>query len=187
MADVFDVLARDHREIRAMLDELADGADGADESRLVLRTRMTEQLIIADSRHESAEEMYFWPAVRKHLIDGDVLADRGVAQEQEAKRVLARLDQMEAGHAGFDILLRAVTAAARAHIDFEERQVWPSLRSAVTELEAEELGGLLSIAENAAPTRPHPNTPGTPGVQKAVGPAAGLVDKARDAITGRDE
>ena len=52
---------------------------------LALRKKMTEQLIIEESKHEALEEMYFWPVVRDHLPDGDTLADQATGQEQEAK------------------------------------------------------------------------------------------------------
>ena len=67
MTDVFTVLAQDHQEVKAMLAELERGptkATGATEDQLALRKKMTEQLIIEESRHEALEEMYFWPAVR---------------------------------------------------------------------------------------------------------------------------
>ena len=67
MADVFTVLAQDHQEVKAMLAELERGptkATGATEDQLALRKKMTEQLILEESKHEALEEMYFWPAVR---------------------------------------------------------------------------------------------------------------------------
>jgi hypothetical protein len=68
MADVFTVLAQDHQEVKAMLAELERGptkATGATEDQLALRKKMTEQLIIEESRHEALQEMYFWPAVHQ--------------------------------------------------------------------------------------------------------------------------
>jgi hypothetical protein len=46
---------------------------------------MVQQLVIEESKHEAVEEMYFWPVVRKALIDGDNLARHAHAQEQEGK------------------------------------------------------------------------------------------------------
>lgn len=36
-----------------------------------------------------------------------------------------------------------------------------------------------------APTRPHPSAPSTPMASKLLAPGAGLVDRARDFVTGR--
>lgn len=41
------------------------------------------------------------------------------------------------------------------------------------------------IAKKPAPTRPHPAAPDKPPANKLLGPGAGLVDRARDMLTGR--
>lgn len=190
MTDVFDVLAQDHQEVKHMLTELEKGparSDGAGDDELLLRKKMVEQLIIEESRHEAVEEMYFWPTVRQRLPDGDQLADEATGQEQEAKDVLDKLDKLDASNAEFEELLGTFTAAAREHIEFEESRVWPGLRKALSAEVAGELGKKLSAAKKTAPTRPHPNTPPSPGVLKPAGPAVAAADKARDAMTGRGD
>ncbi len=190
MADAFQVLAKDHEEVQRMLVELQEGPTqqtGASEDELALRKRMTEQLIIEESKHEAAEEMHFWPAVREHLANGDTLADEAIGQEQEAKEVLAKLDKLDASDPEFETLLSTFTTAAREHIAFEQLKVWPSLREMLTKSAAEELGTKLSEAKDNAPTRPHPHTPGKPGVLKTAGPVAAAADKARDKMTHRGE
>jgi hemerythrin-like domain-containing protein len=190
MPNVFEVLSQDHEQVKQMLTEFEAGpaaTTGASERELTLRTKMAEQLIIDESRHEAAEEMYFWPAVRERIPGGGQFADTAISQEQEAKQVLARLDKLDAGNPEFEALLGEFIAAAREHIAFEETQVWPALRSALTGPEAAELGDKIAQAKKTAPTRPHPHTPPTPGVLKAAGPAAAAVDRARDAATGRGQ
>ena len=188
MADVFTVLAKDHEEVKGMLAELQKGqtmATGASEDQLALRKKMTEELIIEESKHEALEEMYFWPAVREHLAAGNTLADTATGQEQDAKRVLAELDKLQAGDAEFEKVLGKFIVDAREHIAFEETQVWPGLRTALTGETADELGGKIAEGKKSAPTRPHPNTPASPGALKAAGPVAAATDKARDKLTGR--
>jgi hemerythrin-like domain-containing protein len=188
MPDVFDVLSEDHIEVKRMLSELETGPtklSGADEDQLLLRKRMVETLIIEESKHEAVEEMYFWPAVREHVADGDRLADRAISQEQEGKEVLDKLDKLDASDSEFEKLLSEFTAAAREHIGFEETEVWPGLRAALNADQAGQLGTKLAEGKKSAPTRPHPHTPASPGVLKTAGPAAAMADKARDAMTGR--
>ena len=171
-----------------MLAELDKGptrATGASEDQLALRKKMTQELIIEESKHEALEEMYFWPAVREHLLAGDTLADEATGQEQEAKRVLADLDKLDASDADFEKLLAKFTMAARRHIEFEETRVWPGLRAALTAETAAELGTKIADGKSTAPTRPHPHTPPTPGALKTAGPVAAATDKVRDTITGR--
>jgi hypothetical protein len=188
MTDAFEVLAQDHAEVKQMLTQLEVGAvrqGGAGTEQLAQRKKLAEQLVIEESKHEAVEEMYFWPAVREHLVGGDKLADTAIAQEQEGKEVLDKLDKLDAGHPEFEKLLAEFIRAGRAHIDYEETQVWPGLRAALTGQQAEELGGKLEAGKKTAPTRPHPHTPATPGALKSTGPVAAAADKARDAITDR--
>jgi hemerythrin-like domain-containing protein len=188
MADVFTVLAKDHQEVKNLLAELEKGptrATGASQNQLALRKKMTQELIIEESKHEALEEMYFWPAVREHLTAGNTLADEATGQEQEAKQVLADLDKLDASDADFEKMLAKFTMAARQHIEFEETQVWPGLRAALTADTAAELGTKIADGKSSAPTRPHPHTPPTPGALKTAGPVAAATDKIRDTITGR--
>jgi hypothetical protein len=59
------------------------------------------------------------------------------------------------------------------------------MRTALPSDMAEEIGTKIAEGKKTAPTRPHPNTPPSPGTLKTAGPAAAAVDKARDAMTGR--
>lgn len=190
MPSAFDVLARDHEEVLQMLAELERGpvaAGGADPGQLALRKKMVQQLVIEESGHEAAEEMYFWPAVRQRLEDGTDLANQARDQEQEGKEVLTRLDKLAPEDEEFEARLTQFTSAARAHIAFEETVVWPGLRSALTAEEADGLGHQLAEAEKSAPTRPHPKTPASPRLLKTAGPAIAATDRLRDAATGRDQ
>jgi len=188
MTNAFDVLAQDHIEVKRMLTVLEMGAvrqGAASGDQLTERKKLAQQLVIEASKHEAVEQMYFWPAVREHLPNGDELADTAIGQEQEGKEVLNKLDKLDAGSAEFEKLLADFIGAGREHIDYEENRVWPGLRTALTAEQAEELGRKLETAKKTAPTRPHPHTPASPGVLKGAGPVAAAADKARDAMTNR--
>ena len=68
MPDVFEVLKKDHDEVKAMLSELEGGPKartGATPEQLAFRKRAVDQVIIEESKHEAAEQQYFWPAVKQ--------------------------------------------------------------------------------------------------------------------------
>ena len=159
MEDVFDVLVEDHEEIRQALAELEKGptaATGATEDQLMLRKIMTEELITEEAKHEEIELTWLWPAVREHVPGGGQLADRAVCAELEIVALLADLDQLDVCQPEFERLLGAFTRAAREHFDFEERQVWPRLRSALTGKAADEMALKVLAARQAVPVPPFP-------------------------------
>ncbi len=43
----------------------------------------------------------------------------------------------------------------------------------------------VASIKQMAPTRPHPAAPDSPPADKILGPAAGLLDRMRDAVTRR--
>lgn len=190
MSDAFEVLKQDHEEVKAMLTRLEAGPTaerGATQAELDERKKLTDQVIIEESKHEAVEEQYFWPAVRDQGAEGERVADRAIGQEQDAKQILAELDKLEPADQHFEALLTKFTADAREHIEFEESQAWPLLRGSITAEQSEELGEKLATGKESAPTRPHPHTPPKEGVLKAAGPVAAAADKMRDAATGRGQ
>ena len=159
MEDVFDVLAEDHEEIRQALAELEKGptaTTGASEDQLMLRKIMTEELILEEAKHEEIELTCVWPALRGHIPGGDQLADRAICAELEIVALLAELDQLDVSQPEFENLLSEFTRAGRKHFDFEERCVWPRLRSAMTTKAAAELGRKILPARQPVSARPGP-------------------------------
>jgi len=188
MPDVFQVLQKDHDEVRAMLAELEEGpkaGTGATAEQLAFRKRSVDEVIIEESKHEAAEQQYFWPAVKRLGADGLRVAELGLEQEAEADPVLAELDKLQPGDEGFEERLAAFASAARAHIMYEEAHAWPLLRATISADEAQVLGEQITRAKKLAPTRPHPHVPPQPGAVKTAGPVAGVADRLRDAVTGR--
>jgi hemerythrin superfamily protein len=177
MTDAIELLRCDHDEMRRLLSALEDGPAAAQLGGLI------PHLVIAVSGHEAIEEQYFWPLVRRRVQNGPRLADEAVGQEQEVKRLLDLLEKPGSGDAA--ALLRQVIAITKAHIDFEETQVWPGVRLALSEQELGDLGDQLEQARRLAPTRPHPHMPCTPEVLKVAAPIAGAADRIRDALAGR--
>ncbi|MBT2264412.1 hemerythrin domain-containing protein [Rhodococcus erythropolis] len=183
--DALAFLRADHESVLGMLEAL-DEVPRAGGAGLGARNDMVTTLVMAESEHEAVEEQFFWPAVRRMVEGGDELADRGVAQEDAAKRILQILEDGEAGDPVFEQALARFIEAAREHIEYEQDQVWPRVREAMTAADLEELGKQMARAKPMAPTRPHPQTPSDPTVLKTVGMAAAALDKVRDKVSGRD-
>lgn len=183
MADLFSVLAADHERIFALAARLTGAGVPPDEPRQ--RKAIADELVMELSRHEVAEEMLLWPAVRERVDDGAQICATALEQERTAKRLLSELVHVAPGNDEFDTLAGTVAARLRAHIPYEENIVWPRLRLRLTDAEARQLGTQIGRARRRAPTRPHPHVPPSPVLLRNLAPVAAVLDKARNAFVRR--
>jgi hypothetical protein len=80
----------DHRYTQRLIDQLtADPAEVTYDD--TARKNLADYLVASGSRHEAAEELVVWPAVRKRVPEGVPLRAEGLRQEREAKYVLDTL------------------------------------------------------------------------------------------------
>ena len=167
--NVIDVLAGQHRELISLCDRLA----AAPEDR-----KLRSVVIATLSRHLSAEEQYLYPAVRAAVPGGGELADRELAEDHTLLLLLKRLSSGEAAET-------EVAGAVRRHVAADAEELLPVLAEMVPIEDLIRVGNRVEMAEEAAPTRPHPGTPSAPPWNKIVDPAVAVVDKLRDVVTGR--
>lgn len=178
--NIVDLLAEEHQQITALCRQLTAAA--TDRRR---RRQVADVLTATIARHLSAEEQYLFPAVRAALPSGGELADREIAEDRQVLRTLHLLERTAPPDPEFDRLAAAIAAQVHRHVDAAHVRLFPRLREAASTEDLVRLGNRVEIAEEAAPTRPHPDTPATPPWNKVVDPALGVVDKLRDVVTGR--
>ncbi|WP_307872977.1 hemerythrin domain-containing protein [Paractinoplanes ovalisporus] len=172
--NVVDVITEEHRELLELCDRLV--ADPEDK-------RLAGVVIAELSRHLSAEEQYLYPAVRRTVPGGDELADRELAEDRQLLVTLQQLQKTPAAERARHTA--AVAEAVRRHVDADAEELLPVLVQMVPIEDLIRVGNRFETAEEAAPTRPHPSTPSTPPWNKVVDPAVAVLDKLRDAVTGR--
>ncbi|WP_275558989.1 hemerythrin domain-containing protein [Streptomyces sp. 5-6(2022)] len=178
--DVIDELTTDHREVDDLFEKVQAAAPGSPE-----RKRLMDQATIELVRHSVAEEQYLYPAVRRHIADGDAIADKEIADHSRVEQLLKALEGLDADAADFNDLVLKLKTEVTAHVHDEETTLFAQLRQACGKEDLYELGESVRRAKKMAPTRPHPSAPDTPPGNKLLAPGAGLVDRARDIVTGR--
>ncbi len=178
--DVINELTTDHREVEEIFAQI-EALPAGDKRRKNLADQATIELV----RHSVAEEMYLYPAVRRWVPDGDTIADREIQDHAEAERTMKDLEGCRPDEARFDELMGRLMREIREHVTDEEQNLFPQLRQAATPEDLEQLGEKVRTAKKTAPTRPHPTAPDTPPANKLLAPGAGMVDRIRDALSGR--
>jgi hemerythrin superfamily protein len=179
--DVLAVLAHDHREVETMVDRLQNAGIG--DARTL--KGLVDDITVDLARHLAATEEYLYPVVRRMVPDGGVFADLEIAQNSQAEHLMKDLEGMQPADAGFDIKLQVLVNRVHAHIDEEERVLFPQLARVCTPDALIDLGKQVTAAEKAGPTRPHPAAPHRPPANLVTGPLLGLLDRIRDALSGR--
>ena len=178
--NVVDVITGQHRDLLDLCDRLTGSGTAADE-----RRKVAEVVVAELSRHLSAEEQYLYPAVRKVVPDGELLADRELAEDHELLVTLKRLDGVRPADPRFEALAGDVSAAVRRHVEADASELLPLLTQMAPVEDLIRVGNRVEMAAEAAPTRPHPSTPSSPPWNKVVDPVVAVVDKARDAMSRR--
>ncbi|GAB2970067.1 hemerythrin domain-containing protein [Amycolatopsis acidiphila] len=176
--DLIAVITKDHREVEQMFTELESGR-GTPEHRRDLADHVITELV----RHSVAEEQFMYPAARRHLDDGDELADHEIEEHAEAEQVMKQLEGVPATDPEFDRLLGELMRDIRHHIKDEEEDLLPKLQQACSPEELRDLGEKVTRAKKIAPTRPHPGAPDRPPANLILDPGAGLIDRLRDALS----
>jgi hypothetical protein len=177
---MLEILADEHHQLRMLCVDLADLTGSP-----ARRARVAGVLIAATARHLSAEEQYLYPTVRAVLSGGGLIADHEIIADQELLRTLRQLAGARPEEDGYDRLVHSVGAQLGRHASEASRRIFPGLRELCGEVALVRLGNRIAIAEEAAPTRPHPGTPAMPPWNKVVDPALGVADKVRDVLAGR--
>jgi hemerythrin superfamily protein len=180
--DLIDDIITDHREVETLFEEIENTDDTA------IQRQLVEHVITELVRHSVAEEQYLYPTARRVLPDGDKIADHELEEHAKAEEIMKQLERTEgqAEDVEFSALVRKLIEDVRHHVEEEESDLLPKLREACGAAELGELGEKFETTKKMAPTRPHPLAPDKPPANKILGPGVGLIDRMRDAISGRN-
>jgi hemerythrin superfamily protein len=170
--DLVALLEQDHRDIEKKFSEL-EGA-GAD-FRAELFWKLTDLLV----RHEVAEEMVVYPALRS-VPGGEEVARARIDEQRQAEEELARLEKMDLQSEDFAEGMGRLKTLVLVHAGEEETQAFPYLAGSASSETMVELGRRYTAAKHTAPDHPHPHLSDTPPANKLVGSVVALFDRVRD-------
>jgi hypothetical protein len=172
--DVVDLLLEQHAAIERLF-LLAAGSTGDD------KRDAFNDLVRLLAVHETAEEELVHPLASTLVDGGDALVNDRLAEERQAKKMLAALVDAGPDDEGFDTALLLLRDAVLVHARGEERYEFTQLRQRVPSEQLRALAGLVRAAEAVAPTRPHPGAESAIA-NIALGPALAVIDRLRDLV-----
>ena len=177
--DVLDLLMSEHRSAESLLDQIAQTEQQPN------ARDIADQVISMLVKHSVAEEMYVYPVMAEYLDDGQEQVEHDKGEHQELEGLLKTLEGVEPQDPQFPATVARIQEVLADHISDEEDEQFPRLRELVPADKLVELRGKVELAERVAPTRPHPEAPHSEMFHKIVGPGVGMVDRLRDALSGR--
>jgi hemerythrin superfamily protein len=172
--DAIDFLLGQHQQVEKLIDQIKTASA---ESRGELFDELREMLAV----HETAEELVLRPVTKATGEDGKRIADERIAEENEAKRVLADLEKLDPQSETFLTEFGSFAADVLEHATNEEQQEFPLVRRDNDADRLAKLGTAMEKVEKVAPTHPHPSAK-TTAANAVLGPFASILDRTRDAI-----
>jgi hemerythrin superfamily protein len=172
--DVVDVLLAQHARIENLFRQVLT-------SRGEARRTPFEELTRLLAVHETAEEEIVHPTARRSIDAGDAVVDDRLAEEHDAKELLAQLQDLDPDDPGFDPKFNQLRIAVLEHAKREERYEFHQLRHRTDPVRLRAMAAALLAAEALAPTRPHPGVEST-AAHAALGPHLALADRVRDTL-----
>jgi hemerythrin superfamily protein len=169
---IVNLLLEDHRSAQQKLEAFP----ASSENRMDLFRALAAELV----RHEVAEELVVYPALRK-LPGGNARAEARLFEQAAAEKRLARMERLDAAYPEFMGEFAQLRSEVLAHAQHEEAEVFPLLNAGYDGATLVDLGRKYLRAKHTAPTHPHPHAPDTPPANKLAGPVAALIDRLRDA------
>jgi hemerythrin superfamily protein len=175
--DAITLLKEDHRTVEKLFKQFEKTTERASAT----RKKLVREIITELSVHAAIEEQVFYPAVRQLVSDQEDMALESIEEHHVVKWILSELDGRDPGDERFEPKVTVLIELVRHHVEEEEQELFPAVRSALKRKTLNEIGDALAAAKRIAPTKPHPRSPDTPPGNVVVGALAGIVDRARAA------
>lgn len=132
--EIYEVLMKDHEEVKTMLDELCALKDD-DDYRFVLVEQIANELI----PHSRAEESVFYNTLRAVNADKK-LVFHGYGEHMAAETLLRSLQVMDKLNFGWKAIAIKLRDALNHHVEEEETEIFGEARNAFTTEEAIAMG-----------------------------------------------
>ncbi len=154
--DIVDLIGNDHNQVEYLQKELKaiPAGESPEDQHHLRRVAVVDLMRDRLTLHESAESECLWPAVRRSLPDGEMLASKAACQEKEGHDLLEQLAKARQDPGTFGQLAQQLDAALRKHVAFEDH-VLLKFEDVVGEDERRRIGREYLAAKStaAAPQR----------------------------------
>ena len=174
------MLKDDHATVEKLFKRFEQAGDRAH----VEKRRIVDRIIEELSQHAAVDEMLFYPVTRATVPAVEDVALESLEEHHIVKWVLSELERMDPSDERFDAKVTVLIENVRHHVEEEEGEYFPEVRSELGRKALTELGDAMVEAKKSAPLRPHPESPDAPPGNLLAGPMAGVADRVGATVGG---
>jgi hemerythrin superfamily protein len=169
---------RDHIALDVLLGQLA-GSVGEEQQGVL------DDICRLVFSHAFAEEAVLWPALRRHVPEGERLTLQVEQEHQEINELMTAVDSSRPGDPDRDELIGRTIELLRQDVRDEEDELLPRLQDAVDVKQLQRLGWAWEVVRRTAPTRPHPVVARRPPGNVLSALPLSAIDRSRDLLDRR--
>ncbi|MES2351625.1 MAG: hemerythrin domain-containing protein [Pseudomonadota bacterium] len=130
--DAITLLTEDHEHVKSLFEQYEELGDRAHASKQKLAVQICTEL----TKHATAEDEIFYPAVREANKENEDIIDEAVVEHAAAKDLIAQILSMEEGDELFDAKIKVLSEQIEHHVQEEESEMFPKARKAKLDLMA---------------------------------------------------
>ena len=130
--DAIALLTRDHENVKAMFEQYEDLGERA----YVAKQKLATQICTELTKHATAEEELFYPAVHAASKEAEDLVDEALVEHAAAKDLIAQILSMDPQDDLYDAKVKVLSEQIDHHVQEEEGELFPKARKAKLDLVA---------------------------------------------------
>jgi hemerythrin superfamily protein len=133
-ADAVELLINDHENVKALFEQY----EGLGDRALASKKKLATQICLELTKHTTAEEEIFYPAVRAANKENEDMIDEAFVEHASAKELIAQILSMEPDEPLYDAKIKVLSEQIDHHVEEEESEMFPKARK--SKLDLVELG-----------------------------------------------
>ncbi|MEV6878957.1 hemerythrin domain-containing protein [Amycolatopsis sp. NPDC051128] len=148
--DAIVLLKNDHKTVEKLFKEF----EKAEETAYQQKRRIADSIIEELTVHAYIEEEIFYPAAREAVPETKDHVLESVEEHHVVVWMLSELQDLDPADETFDAKVTVLTENVRHHVEEEEDEWFPQVRSAMGRKRLQELGQRMIDARSNAPKNP---------------------------------
>lgn len=130
MKDAIALLKQDHANVKAMFKEY----EGLGDRAFAGKKKLADQICLELTKHATAEEEIFYPALRASSKENEDLVDEATVEHSTAKDLIAQISAMDPHDELYDAKVKVLGEYIEHHVKEEEGEMFPKARQAGLDL-----------------------------------------------------